>query len=143
MTGGWFEWESEGYPFWSNLRHVQTWWNFKHLPNILFVHFNDLLRDLEGEIQRVADYLDIQVAVNLPAAIANATTFKNVKQNAELLNVPKTFFHKGTNGRWRDVLTKEDLRLYDAAVARELTPDCAHWLENGRLGSVQAQEKVS
>jgi aryl sulfotransferase len=31
---GWFEWEREGYPFWSNMRHVQTWWDFKHLPNI-------------------------------------------------------------------------------------------------------------
>lgn len=56
ITRGWFEWESEGYPFYSNLRHTQTWWDFKHLPNILFVHFNDLLSDLESEIQRVADY---------------------------------------------------------------------------------------
>jgi aryl sulfotransferase len=34
---------------------------------------------------------------------------------------------------WRDVLTEDDLKLYHAAVARELTPDCAEWLENGRL----------
>ena len=42
-----------------------------------------------------------------------------------------TFINKGTNGRWRDVLTDDDLNLYTAAVARELTPDCARWLENG------------
>ena len=44
MTRGWFEWESEGYPFWSNMHHVQSWWDFRHLPNILLVH----QRALEG-----------------------------------------------------------------------------------------------
>ena len=43
----------------------------------------------------------------------------------------KTFIFKGTNGRWRGVLTDSDLDLYRAAVARELTPDCAAWLEAG------------
>ena len=132
---GWFEWESEGYPFWSNLRHVQTWWDFKYLPNILFVHFNDLLGNLETEIQRVADFLDIDLPSGLRPKIAEAVTFKNVKQNAEQLGSRKNFFHKGTNGRWRNMLTEEDLQLYNAAVARELTSDCANWLENGRLTS--------
>ena len=31
----------------------------------------------------------------------------------------QTFFHSGSNGRWREVLTEEDLELYDAAVAHE------------------------
>jgi aryl sulfotransferase len=142
ISKGWFEWETEGYPHWSNMHHVQTWWNFRHLPNILFVHYNDLLSNLEGEIQRIADYLDIEVADDLLPKIADAVTFKTMKQKAEDLlgdmdggfrGGAKTFINKGTNGRWRGVLTEEDLKLYDAAVNRVLTPDCAHWLENGRL----------
>ncbi len=39
-----------------------------------------------------------------------------------------TFMHKGTNGRWRDVLTEGDLELYAAACARSLTDDCRDWL---------------
>ena len=46
----------------------------------------------------------------------------------------QTFINKGTNGHWRDILTADDLKLYEAAMARELTPDCAHWLQHGRLG---------
>jgi len=42
-----------------------------------------------------------------------------------------SFFHKGTNGHWQDVLSAEELKLYDAAAERELTPDCRRWLENG------------
>jgi aryl sulfotransferase len=41
------------------------------------------------------------------------------------------FFFKGTNGRWRDVLTDADLELYEQAKRRVLTPDCARWLEEG------------
>lgn len=144
MTRGWFQWESEGYPFWSNMWHVQSWWNYRHLPNILFVHYNDLLKDPEGEIRRIADYLDIEVSREELPAILRAVSFDSMKSNAERI-VPtakkiweggaRTFINKGTNRRWMEVLTAEDLDLYRAAVARVLSPDCALWLENGRLGA--------
>ena len=41
------------------------------------------------------------------------------------------FFFKGTNGRWRDVLTSDDLALYEAAASK-LDPELRDWLENGR-----------
>ncbi len=114
------------------MRHVQTWWQFKHLPNILFVHFNDLLGNLEEEIQRIAEFLDISLTTGFCTQVAEMVTFKRVKENAEQLGAPQYFFYKGTNGRWHNVLTDADLELYHAAVGRELSPDCAHWLENGR-----------
>ncbi|MDQ3397477.1 MAG: hypothetical protein M3511_06845, partial [Deinococcota bacterium] len=43
----------------------------------------------------------------------------------------QTFFFKGTNGRWRDVLSPEELELYDAKAAEVLTPECRAWLEGG------------
>jgi len=33
----------------------------RHLPNILFVHYNDLKADLEGEMRRIARFLEIEV----------------------------------------------------------------------------------
>ena len=41
------------------------------------------------------------------------------------------FLYKGTNGRWRDVLTDDDLALYDQAAAT-LDPELRAWLEGGR-----------
>ena len=38
------------------------------------------------------------------------------------------FFYKGTNGRWRNVLTEEDLALYETAAA-QLDPELRSWLE--------------
>ena len=144
MTEGWFEWESQGYPFWSILHHTQTWWAFRRLPNILFVHYNDLLQDLEGEIRRVARFLEIDAGEAFLSAIAHAVSFDTMKRKADRL-VPdhevtfnsgaQVFVNKGTIGRWRGVLDEGDLKLYEAAVARKLSAACARWLENGRLAN--------
>lgn len=143
ITRGWFEWESEGYPFWGNLHHTKTYWEFKHLPNILFVHFNNLLSQPYDEIKRIAHYVGIKPTDAHLKFIVEATKFKNFKENSEKIlgaeqafkGGSKTFLNKGTNGRWKDVLSEEELQLYTEAVTRVLTPDCAHWLETGEMPS--------
>jgi aryl sulfotransferase len=139
---GWFAWESEGYPFWGNLYHTQSWWPYRHLSNILFVHYNDLKSDLAGEIHHIADFLEIPLADSALASILQATGFHAMREREDRLNDrmriawkegAKTFFHKGTNGRWRDVLSAADLDLYEAKAAQVLTPDCRAWLEEGRV----------
>jgi aryl sulfotransferase len=140
MSAGWFDWESEGYPFWSNLRHVQTWWNFRHLPNILFVHYNDLLANMRGELDRIAGYLDIELGADIRGRIAQMVSFSSMKRDAEHINPdshqvfkggPATFINKGVNGRWREVLNADDLDLYRKAAKRELSSDAQTWLEQG------------
>jgi aryl sulfotransferase len=142
---GWFEWESEGYPFWSNLRHTQSWWEWRHLPNIVFVHFNDLLSNLSREVSSIVRRLGLDVDSERWRAVVDAVTFDNMKKDAAIL-LPNadamlrggatTFFHKGTNGRWRDVLNADDLALYERAAARELSDECRRWLEGGRASGV-------
>lgn len=141
ITRGWFEWESEGYPHSGNLHHTKTWWVFRQLDNIHFVHFNDLLGDLESEIWAIARYLDIEVDDTAVSRIAHAVQFSRVKKNKN--NAPSssmegfkggmnTFFFKGTNGRWKGVLTKDDLNLYKYTTSKILAPDCVRWLERGK-----------
>lgn len=145
INKGWFDWESEGFPHWSNFRHVQTWWDYRELPNILFVHFNDLLSDLSGEIARIATYLDIECTDEMRDGIAETVTFKSMKRDALNADPEKyngfkggasTFFNKGTNGRWRDVLTEDDLKMYDVTAHRELSDNCRAWLEYGSVALV-------
>lgn len=45
----------------------------------------------------------------------------------------QTFIHKGSNGRWRDVLTAEDNERYESRAVAELGEACAHWLATGEL----------
>lgn len=141
ITRGWFAWESDGYPYWSHLHHAKTWWEFRHLPNIRLIHYNDLLRDLEGEMRALADYLGIIVPDERWLSVVDACRFETVKANPEKVMANQaemfwkdgrhTFFYKGTNGRWKGVLSAEELKLYDEAMRKTLSPDCAHWLEHG------------
>jgi aryl sulfotransferase len=142
ITQGWFGWESEGYPYWGNLHHTQSWWNYRHLPNILFVHYNDLLANLAAEIRRIAEFLQIPLADDALPALMQAASLETMRddavraESAEPARAPvwkeggKTFFFKGTNGRWKDVLSPEELALYEEKVAQVLTPDCRAWLEH-------------
>jgi len=143
ISRGWFEWESEGYPFWSNLYHTQSYWDYKHLPNFFFVHYNDLLKDLDGQVGRIAEFIEIELTSEQRARIVEETTFGNAKRRAAAQAEESgegnsfwkggsdAFYFKGTNGRWRDVLDEEDLAMYEAAKHRVLSPDCAAWLEDG------------
>lgn len=144
ITRGWFEWESEGYPFWGNMHHVQTYWDFRHLPNLHILHYADMLADLPGSIRRIAGWIGRPVSDEEVARIAAEVSFANIRKKAaeadaeaspEDLHVfaggNTAFINKGTNGRWRTVLGEDDLLLYEEAKARVLTPDCAAWLENG------------
>jgi aryl sulfotransferase len=140
IAKSWFEWESSGYPYWSHLHHMQSWWDFRHLPNILLVHYADLLEDPERQIRRVAKHLDIPIDEQLLPGILQRISFNGMKENFSKTIMPEvtelfreggtTFMNKGTNGRWQGVLTDAELDQCRAAVERELTPECAHWLEH-------------
>jgi aryl sulfotransferase len=144
INRGWFEWESEGYPFWGNMHHTQSYWNYRHLPNFLFLHYADMRRDLPGTVRRLAAFIDHPVTSEVVDRVVHESSFETVKRDAEAKDAanPETskavfaggesaFIYKGTNGRWRHVLTQDELGMYERAKARVLSPDCAAWLEDG------------
>jgi aryl sulfotransferase len=143
VTESLFEGEAGGWPYWSHLTNVQSWWDYRHMPNIEFFHYKDLLGRPEEEIRRLADYLEIDVAESDWPRILDAVTFDSMKtRGADYApdggsfwkGGSDTFMNKGTNGRWKDVLTDAELAQYDALCERALTPDCRQWLEFGRQG---------
>jgi len=143
LTKGWFEWETEGYPYWGHMHHCATWWAYRDLPNIKLVHYADLLADLSGQMRDIAAFIGAKVPEDRWAAVVDACRFETVKQNPEKVvgdmsmmfkGGAQTFINQGTNGRWRDLLNDEDLALYEAAKRRVLTPESAEWMERGWLG---------
>lgn len=140
IDSGAFEWESSGFPYWSHLHHAQTWWDFRLLPNVLLVHYEDLLEDPEAQIRRIAKHIDVAIDEQLLPGILQRISFSGMKENFTSI-MPEadqffrgggaTFMNKGTNGRWRGVLTEPELERCETAIERELTQDCANWLEHG------------
>jgi len=143
ITRGWFDWESEGFPWWGNLQHTASYWPHRELENVLFLHYADLKADLPGEVRRVAAFLDMELSEAEAASVAAECHLDRMRdvalQHDEVIGAifeggAKRFFFQGTNGRWRDVLDADDLALYEAAKQRTLEPECAHWLEHGYRG---------
>lgn len=120
-----FPWESDGWPFNSPTRHLESWWRHRDEPNVLFLHYQDMLDDLDGQMRRVSAFLDIPVDEAVWPALVEACTFSDMKEGQERIFGSGAigaaagsfrFFHKGRSGQWRGVVTEEELALYRAAV---------------------------
>ena len=135
------EWlDNDGAPFWPFWENVSSWWAIRHLPNLMLIHFENLKRDLPGEMHKIAKFLDISIDEKTWAQVVEHCTFDYMKSHAA--NVAplggaiweggaETFVNKGTNGRWRDILTADDSRRYESVAIEKLGPDCARWLATG------------
>ena len=121
----------------------RSYWSERQRGNLLLVHYHDLKADLSGEMKRIAAFLGIETPAALWPQLVEAATFAKMKDEGAAL-LPgiemavkgghQTFLDKGTNGRWRDVLTKDDVALYRERAAAELSPGLNDWLEHGRKG---------
>jgi aryl sulfotransferase len=130
----------DGHPFWPFWENVRSWWAIRGLPNVLMVHFQDLKADLPAGIRRIARFLDVPIDEAKWPTIVEHCSFAYMKANATK-SVPlggafwdggaEAFVHKGTNGRWRDTLTADDVAAYEARAVAELGPECARWLAEG------------
>jgi aryl sulfotransferase len=137
----WQDWLArDGFPFWSFWENARTWWAIRDLPNVHFVHFAELKRDLPGSMRTLARFLDIAVEEQAWPRILEYCSFDWMKQNATK-SVPlggafwdagaQVFINKGVNGRWRDTLTPAENAAFRAKAIAELGEPCARWFETG------------
>ncbi len=135
--------ERDGHPFWPFWENVRSWWEIRHLPNVMMLHFGQLKADMPGQIRRIAGFLDTPIdEATWPAILAHCS-FDYMKANATA-SVPlggafweggaRTFVHKGVNGRWSDLLSPAQSAAYEARAVTELGEDCARWLATGEGG---------
>ena len=135
------EWlDRDGHPFWPYWENVRSRWDIRNLSNVSLVHFANLKQDMPGMIRQIAEYLSIPVDENKWESILLHCSFDYMKSNASK-SVPfdgalwdgglQSFIYKGINGRWRDVLEKNEIEKYDHLAAQELSTECAHWLATG------------
>ena len=96
---------------------------------------------MAAEIRELAEFLEITVNEDRWNDILRHCSFDYMKANASK-TVPlggafwdggaQTFIHKGTNGRWRDVLNDDEVSKYEHRAVEELGEACAHWLATGQ-----------
>jgi len=136
---GWFDWECDGYPFWGYSHHAATWWPFRNLPNIMFLHYDDLKADLPGTMRKIAEYLGIPVQEDVWGETVRHCTFEYMREHSDEIfyqgvddmytDGSRTLIYKGTNDRWKTALTPEEIQQWHCHIRAVLPADCVEWLE--------------
>jgi aryl sulfotransferase len=119
------------------LHHLTDAWS-RDAPNVLLVHYDDLIDDLVGEMRRIADHLGIDVRDQVWPSLVEAATFDRMRsRTAELtpntrgvLKDPAAFFRRGSSGEGREVLTAVELAAYEQRVAALAPPELVAWLHH-------------
>jgi aryl sulfotransferase len=109
---------------------------------VLFVHYADLKRDLDGQMRRIAAFLGITLSPAQWAAAVAHCSFDYMRAHGDL-TVPAggqmwqggaaSFLHRGEAGRWRGLLSPQQGAAYAERALAELGADCARWLECGGM----------
>ncbi|XP_047512926.1 sulfotransferase 1E1-like [Pieris napi] len=97
--------------------HLKEAWEKRQHPNLLFLFYEDLKKDLGHEVRRVCKFLGKQYTDDQIAVLCDHLDIKNFKNNASVNNdilkelgmmYPKEeFIRKGKSGGWRDYFDEE------------------------------------
>lgn len=110
--------------------HVHEAWEKRHHPNILFIFYEDLQKDLRAVVRRVADFLRIQVSDIDVERLCDHLSFSSMKSNPSvqlqwlrdqgLMSETSSVFRSGQAGEWWRHFTPEMNARMDAWVDENL-----------------------
>ena len=120
------------------LWHLTDAWNRRPVQNVVLVHYNDLVRNLEGEMRRIADRLGISVREETWPGLVEAATFARMRASAAstapdpsgILKDPKAFFRRGYSGAGEEILSKDELDRYYRRASTMAPPDILRWVHH-------------
>lgn len=120
----------------STMHHLATFWEVRDRPNVVLVRYADLLSDLEGEMRRIAQRLDIDIDENVLPGLVAAAGFDSMRERADelapdasqgILQNNRAFFNQGRNGQWQELLDDTDRRRYAERVHQLAPTDLIEW----------------
>jgi hypothetical protein len=119
------------------VEHLQTFRDAADDLDIVFLHYDELKADLEGQMRQLAAHLEIEVDEDRWPRLVQAATFESMRSTADMTVPgggrehwidPAAFFSRGTSGQWRDLLDDADLARYAARVRALASDDLVAWL---------------
>jgi aryl sulfotransferase len=122
--------------------HLSDAWARRDEPNVLLVHYDNLLADLEGQMRWLAGQLGITVPDEPWPALVRAATFESMSGSADtrvptagIFKSNAAFFRRGTSGAGHEILSDEEIAAYHARAAQLAPPDMLTWLHSPRRDS--------
>ena len=122
------------------LWHLTGAWQRRKQPNVVLVHYDDLITDLPGEIHRLGELLDAPVEPDVFGSIVDAASFDAMRAHAPqvapdpdgVLVDPQAFFRQGGTSEAWDILGEGDLARYRERVDDLAPADLVDWLHRTR-----------
>jgi aryl sulfotransferase len=119
--------------------HLSDAWARRGEPNVLLVHYDNLIADLPGQMRWLAGRLGIAVAESAWPALVQAATFDSMSRGADqhvpsagVLKSNEAFFRRGSSGAAREILGDDEIAAYHARAAELAPPDLLAWLHSPR-----------
>jgi aryl sulfotransferase len=118
------------------LWHLSDAWSRRDANNVVLMHYDDLLADLEGQMRLLAGRLGIRVPEGSWPDLVAAATFDRMRDAAReaapnpmgILKDPAAFFRRGRSGAGREVLSDDGLDRYHDRTAQLAPADLLAWL---------------
>ncbi|GGQ45913.1 sulfotransferase domain-containing protein [Couchioplanes azureus] len=106
------------------------------VPDVVLVHYADLMNDLEGEMRRLANRLGIEVPEERWPLLVEAAGFAQMRARADrlapdpvgIMKDRTAFFRRGGSGGGRELLTDEEFAHYEQRAAELAPRDLLAWL---------------
>jgi aryl sulfotransferase len=117
------------------LWHLSDAWARRFEPNVVIVHYADLLADLDAQMRQLADLLEMTVPSAAWPGLVDAATFAQMRARASqiaggpgVLKDPAGFFRRGSSGAGREQLTAAEFAHYSERAATMAPRDLLTWL---------------
>merc|ERR1711907_674675 len=106
--------------YWSCYHNLATWWQYRHLPNVLLVHYEQMKQDPEKRLRKFAEFLEIEIVPEaLPKILAQIKLSWMKEHESQVLGQASAlfekgrFFNKGKKDYWKDQLSQVDIERYE------------------------------
>jgi hypothetical protein len=63
---------------------IAGWWPYRNKPNVLFLHYDDRLKDPEGDVDRMAKFLNVKLTAEEKQNVIKHSSFKWMKEHEKI-----------------------------------------------------------
>ena len=123
------KYQLEGIYYGDYFNHVLGWWSHRNDKNILFLKYEDRVKDLSGQVEQIAAFMGAELSSDTISKIVKLARFEDMKKEDRVNNSwdknydkdgEPTFLRKGVVGDWKNFFTPEQSRQMDIQCAEKL-----------------------
>ncbi|XP_011702933.1 PREDICTED: sulfotransferase 1 family member D1-like [Wasmannia auropunctata] len=111
-------------PYWE---HVKEAWKLRHRANMMFLFYEDLIKDLPGNIRKIAAFFDKTYSDEQIAKLVEHLKIENFRKNP-MVNQPspdnvmqsEIFIRQGITGRGKEMFTPEIEERFNQWITNNL-----------------------